>query len=343
MPLVDEDRFQYDQRIYMNLGSAHNNLTNLDSAVYYYDLCYQAYGEADAPAIILNNLASVKMKLHHYNDALHYLTLAKAKLKPEEKNIKRMVLVNEIFILHNLHKSERAQVVFEQVMNDSILPIGGETEALDILLSFCIYYDDTTSFIQLFDRYAGFLSDQGKNRLEVYKIIWTNYNLNNQVNPALWKTVKNGLEFGPYRGELLSSIVDQKLSRKYEQLRITAIGLSLILLIVAIVLLRSYIRKSSAEKAIRALLDIDYKLSLQRTSAVYGGKILWDLFDSSEAEVLKLIIEKKVTKEIAQLRNCSIGHIYNIKTRIRRKLDLDDSPKAIERWLLEFNGDGMDK
>ena len=73
MPLVDEDRFQYDQRIYMNLGSAHNNLTNLDSAV---------------------------------------------------------------------------------------------------------YYDDTTSFIQLFDRYAGFLSDQGKNRLEVYKIIWTNYNLN---------------------------------------------------------------------------------------------------------------------------------------------------------------------
>lgn len=364
LPLVEEKDLNFASRIYMNLGSAHNNLAHLDSAVYYYDACYESYGDK-APSIVLNNLASVKMKLFLFEDAIHYLRLAKDKLKPSETNIARMIAVNELYTLHNLGRAHEADLIFQQAFKDSVLPIGSESAALETLLGYCVYTDDTSGFLSLASRYEEVLDQQGSNKLKVLRVLFHN------MDPALWSSVQKGLEFSPYTGRISSSKVDQELSRRYRSLQWTTSILGFILFITAIILIGSYMRKNSAEKAlrimvdevrkdfsqdsnvklirkalegqgsrtqaIRALLDMDYKLSLQRTNQVKGGSIPWDLFDATEIEVIKLILDKKGTKEIADLRNCSLGHVYNVKTRIRRKLDLDDSPKAIEKWLLQYN------
>ena len=90
----------------------------------------------------------------------------------------------------------------------------------------------------------------------------------------------------------------------------------------------------SKKDGFRALAEMDYLLSLYTTSDTQLKGIPWHKFDATEAEIMKLLIARKSVSEIAELRNCSAGHVYNVKTAIRKKMGLSGESKALEKWLL---------
>lgn len=95
--------------------------------------------------------------------------------------------------------------------------------------------------------------------------------------------------------------------------------------------------KGSVEEALDGLLKIDYELSLFKAADSGREDIPWDRLDATETEIIKLFMARKTVPEIARLRDCSVGHVYNVKTSIRKKLELSNETRALEKYLLQFS------
>lgn len=76
--LLPEEYYSLRRNTYLNIGCAFNQLDQLDSVLHWYDLSY-FHSPQKASGMLLNNMASIKMKQSKYNDALHYLHLAEKK------------------------------------------------------------------------------------------------------------------------------------------------------------------------------------------------------------------------------------------------------------------------
>ena len=359
----------YRPLIDLNLGSAYNSLSMLDSAISFYDAAYEGYGDRE-PALVLNNIASVKIKQGKYADAKHYLEMALQKLKPEEHDVSRLVDINRLQVELELGNRNEAAVLFA-ILDNNQLPAGNEMQALRTLLGYCIVVDDTAMYYTLSRRfYEVFQYGQTVTDsllVEIHKSI----SLNSTFLPILWRLGKEAELKTMNNAQPLnrSSRVDRSVSENYRRLRVTntvLIGIVLggiIILIVMLLRKRSSDRmlkglideardklspdtnvqvirsalegRGSAKHAINALLQMDYALSLQNVSASQERNIPWDQLDSTETEVLKLLINKKSAKEISQFMNCSVGHVYNVKSKLRRKLNLPDESKALEKWIAQ--------
>ena len=96
-------------------------------------------------------------------------------------------------------------------------------------------------------------------------------------------------------------------------------------------LVRDYIsgRTTNKTAALRALhiLDDLHENHVDRSTKKYA-----DLLNSTELEILSLVRSKIPPKEIARLKGCSPGHVYNTTSQIRAKLQIDPEV-TLSEWL----------
>jgi len=354
--------------LYLNMGSVYNQLSMLDSALYYYDLSYREDKKQASP-MLLNNMASIKMSQQLYNDAKLYLYLAERQITPETPSyILELIDINNLETNRRLEDYDRAKAIFERI-KDRGIPRGENILFVKILLDYCLDVADTASFLEIGGRFANEINGSNELFPAKYSILLQHLEDGDDEASELWETMAKSTRGGRSSDENLpTSIVEQELSEKFERWRFAAIVLALVILLAVLVSswflwrrfttnralkeLISNVRNDlssdknvqkirnalegsgSKEDAIRALAEMDYQLSLYNTSETQREDIPWDKFDATEAEIMKLLIARKSVTEIAELRNCSAGHVYNVKTAIRRKMGLSGESKALEKWLL---------
>jgi DNA-binding CsgD family transcriptional regulator len=59
-----------------------------------------------------------------------------------------------------------------------------------------------------------------------------------------------------------------------------------------------------------------------------------NVLKKNEKEILEYIVMDFEAKEIARILNCSVSHIYNMRSRIRQALDIS-ADAQIKDWVLE--------
>jgi DNA-binding CsgD family transcriptional regulator len=307
---------------------------------------------------------------HNYVRKTLYLNMGSAynQLSMLDSYIVELIDINNLETNRRLKDYDRAKAIFERIKDRSI-PSGGNILFVRALLDYCLDVADTASFLEIGGRFANEINAANELLPAKYSILLQHLEDGDDEASELWETMAKSTRGGRSSDENLpTSIVEQELSEKFERWRFAAIVLASVMLLALLVsgyiLLRRFttnralkefignvrndlssdknvqkIRNAlegsvSKKDGFRALAEMDYLLSLYKTSDTQLKGIPWYKFDATEAEIMKLLIARKSVTEIAELRNCSAGHVYNVKTAIRKKMGLSGESKALEKWLL---------
>lgn len=354
---------------YGNIGSAFNQLQQLDSALYWYDKSYK-FDPSKATAMLFNNMASIKVKQGKYYDANHYLHLAETRMDERMPDyLPTLIKYNYLEVYRNLRRMTEALEVYEKIDKEQ-LPRGAESTGLQVLIQYCIAADDPAEFIRISTLHRKLLDDSVEAEMIEFRQMLQAYINDDGSFEELWSDMREKVSNPDPSNDDPPSYVDEQLSASYIKWRRGALTLSAILLLSMVVGLWAWRRKlnaakmlknmvddvrndfsgdenvqkirsalegkGSVEEALEGLLKMDYELSLFRASDSSRQEIPWERLDATETEVIKLFLARKTVPEIARLRGCSVGHVYNVKTSIRKKLDLSNETRALEKYLLQF-------
>ena len=367
--LLTEEQARAKASLFLNIGSAFNQMDQLDSALYWYDKAYQ-FDPPRATAMLFNNMASIKLKQEKFNDANHYLHLAESRMNEYTPSyLETLIKYNYLETYRNLGRITEAQEIYREIDSER-LPRGAEIIGLNVLLSYCISIADTAEFLRISTLHLKLLESSSDGIMIQFSQLRQALERNDGSQRELWASLRRDRGNVPSTSDASVSYIDEKLSASYTKWRRGAIALSVIIVLAILVGLWAWRRKLNASKmlknmvddvrnefsadenvqkirsalegkgpvdeAIDGLLRMDYELSLYKASDSSRQEIPWERLDATETEIIKLFLARKTVPEIARLRGCSVGHVYNVKTSIRKKLELSNETRALEKYLLQF-------
>lgn len=328
--LSDRDSSILISMAHLNIGTTYIQLKQSDSAIYY----LEKVSNPVSRELLMNNLASIYMRKGQYEEALKYLgTLDKYEMSQMENAL--LTRMNLMTCYLHLNQQDKADEMYKTV-NTEFIPFGDTTQSLLMLFDYYIVKNDTVSFLGTVNAYHGFLVRESLNKsafslaLRMKQV----YQQSPDVFRFTWKLWLQKLKIQDTQPSpwAVSLKYNKIVSAILQPMGIAASGL-----VMTIAFLLGV--RSNDSKRIKLIKEFpSNEEGATETELFFKGMSQEEMafFKSltvKELNLVRWVVAGKVAKQMAQQMDCSVGHIYNMRSAIRKNFEATFPDLQFEDWV----------
>lgn len=315
--------------LYLNMSSAYLAMEFLDSAEY----CLERAKDNPTDGLWLNNNLVVETIREDYENALNTLNGVILDSIPQP-HFRKAIKFNLLNVYMHLNMHEEAQVLFKELENS----FDGITDTISLLkahLDYYVFSNDSNSFNELVQTHRGYI-ERNSFRISEFKLAnqLSEFAQNNRAVYAegweLWK-----LKFNP-SGQI--ALDPDRMSLKILSNRTIQINVLISLLILTAIVLfflggkyysslnSNFYQASASPDSVSEKVD-----PLSRLTA--AEKDFLSVLTIKETLLLRFVLLDESAKTISTELRCSVGHVYNLRSSLRRKYEDLYEGKCFEDWV----------
>ncbi len=358
-----------------NIGTCYQREGQLDSAQFYYEEALRLQGD-DIKLMTLNNIVSTLNARGRYQDVGPFFEVARRIDDPDSTALD-MLYWNMLSANILLDKEAEARSIYEERQAqgfDQIPDYAVDVYWMYLLMrddydAFIAHRAtlSTDFLIELYDQVPAFMEDLCENQQHSA--------VSHLPLAVKWDIARRGLVLEQTYGKAAVPngsvvILQEKLERMLEERRrlngLLMGAAAFMLLAVGVFFVRknqqrrtrehtasrlkfderdhksiqiirdALVARSNSEGAIAQLAELKELLEAKQSESMHRWMVKSDLSES-ELRLLELIGKGYSAAECSKLMNCTKSHIYNLRSQIRKKLNLEES-ESLKSWVMRELG-----
>jgi tetratricopeptide (TPR) repeat protein/DNA-binding CsgD family transcriptional regulator len=339
------DSIQLYSSINLNLGTLLNRLRYYNAALTHYK---KVTIVPNNRALMINNLSGVYLNLGNHAIALSEID----KLNENDwaqGDIAVAAKHNRLAAFVEMGRLEEAKKVYKTIRPIDV-PYGDTLSHVSLFINYALLASDTLSFLATTSQYREFIESHPNIGAQKELALCVPMLEEHSKSPAKFKTMWKVLE---------SSVVDSKMTASKNTIswqfswsdlnrktQLAYVG-TLVLFVVLSFLLGYLLSKKSTERRVLANLSLSTLDELVAKAQQGSSSSAPALDDKSqerldefmktltvtEAKLLNMLRENNSSKEISVELRCSVGHVYNLRSALRKKFELYFTETTIDDWL----------
>lgn len=362
-------RDRWGGQIWLNIGSCHQMAGRLDSAIRAYDSAYAYLPPGPILWLLQINIAGLNADRQQYQNSLYHAGQV-AQKAPPESYYARLARYNLLSAYTKLDSTAPADTLFRALYFED-LPPGSEWSAIRILLAYCHSRDDTARFQDLSDQYRAYLEDTtGYPQLGTEGLLARLYLHRRPLDfELLWdalaqrrRSERQAYTATRYEANLQEEVAAKTRALKNLQSTTSQIALVFSVLLGLVVLfwlgrlliqgkrfarldrelsaddhlqtIKAGLQKGgSGRRALQALLRLDKQLRRQEQQRLVGLPL--EKLNPREKQTVYLLARGMSAQEILMTMDISPKYLYNLKSSIKKKLQIPSELK-LEDYLQDL-------
>ena len=335
------DSIKLYSTIQLNLGSLYNRMK-------FYRLALEHYSKVEMDeykrALLINNVSSSYIGTGRHVRALDELD----KLKDSDwanAEIGGLANLNKLNALLHLGRFDEAKSTYKLLSLDQVSR-ADTVPHVAVFMHYAIYTNDTLEFLKVMSKFGDFIQRNIDKRKEFAYIqpMMEAYTSDRKRFESMWTVLHEGFSYTPKETTDLHRFPWRfSWSTLNERTRSIYVITSALLALLSL-LLGAFLSKRATESRIlaqlgaRSLKELDLRTpGGSNTQLDDKSQEKLELFiktlSVTEAKLLAMLRENNSSKEISDELRCSVGHVYNLRSTLRKKFEQYFQETTLDDWL----------